>query len=167
VGRVSTGLEGQGKGEEQRKGEGQENEEQIGEELTRMIGFATAVASLDMTLVFEICDRASYSEHCAKQAAKALRRELKSVSYLYKKYFCADNTSLVGTGNHPARSVLLGFGGSWVQNCANTSITQTSSRKFLDTLEDLITGSRTPPLVRDALLNALRTAVYICTSRGT
>ena len=86
-----------------------ESDEQLGVEITRMIGaiyslcslrrnefsfvslcigFATAVATLDMTLVFEICDRASINEHCAKQASKALRRELKSVSSSCTPYAC-------------------------------------------------------------------------------
>lgn len=41
------------------------------------LGYLTATASEDWTLVLEVCDRASASESNAKEAVRALRREFK------------------------------------------------------------------------------------------
>ncbi|GJJ09343.1 hypothetical protein Clacol_003565 [Clathrus columnatus] len=46
-------------------------------ELTRMIGYLTATASEDWSLVLEVCERASVNDAAAKEACKALRREFK------------------------------------------------------------------------------------------
>ncbi|KAJ6476180.1 hypothetical protein C8R45DRAFT_371980 [Mycena sanguinolenta] len=46
-------------------------------ELTRKIGFLTATASEDWTLILDVCDHASASEANANEAARALRREFK------------------------------------------------------------------------------------------
>lgn len=43
------------------------------------VGFLTATASDDWTLVLELCERASASESAAKEAAKALKQEFKCV----------------------------------------------------------------------------------------
>lgn len=43
------------------------------------IGFLTATASDDWTLLLELCERASASEGAAKEAAKALKQEFKYV----------------------------------------------------------------------------------------
>jgi len=43
------------------------------------VGFLTATASDDWTLVLELCERASISESTAKGAANSLRQELKCV----------------------------------------------------------------------------------------
>jgi hypothetical protein len=47
------------------------------------IGYLTATASEDWSLVLEVCDRASASEANAKEAVKALRREFKYVVLVY------------------------------------------------------------------------------------
>jgi hypothetical protein len=47
------------------------------------IGFLTATASDDWTLLLELCERASASETAAKEAAKALKQEFKCVSLEY------------------------------------------------------------------------------------
>ena len=46
------------------------------------IGYLTATASEDWSLVLEVCDRASASEANAREAVKALRREFKCVTVL-------------------------------------------------------------------------------------
>ena len=46
------------------------------------VGFLTATASEDWSLVLEVCDRASASEANAKEAVKALRREFKCVAWV-------------------------------------------------------------------------------------
>jgi hypothetical protein len=47
------------------------------------VGYLTATASEDWSLVLEVCDRASASEASAKEAVKALRREFKCVALIY------------------------------------------------------------------------------------
>ncbi|KAH8797136.1 hypothetical protein DL96DRAFT_1642775 [Flagelloscypha sp. PMI_526] len=46
-------------------------------ELTRMIGYITAIACEDWDELMEVCERASLSESNAKEAVRALRREFK------------------------------------------------------------------------------------------
>ena len=41
------------------------------------VGYLTATASEDWSLVLEVCERASASEAHAKEAMKALRKEFK------------------------------------------------------------------------------------------
>jgi hypothetical protein len=45
-----------------------------------LLGYLTATASEDWSIVLEVCERASASEANAKEAARALRREFKQVS---------------------------------------------------------------------------------------
>ncbi|KAJ7938198.1 hypothetical protein B0H13DRAFT_2648652 [Mycena leptocephala] len=59
---------------EQARGRERRDEEN---ELTRKIGFLTATASEDWTLVLDVCDHASATEANAKEAVRALRREFK------------------------------------------------------------------------------------------
>ncbi|KZT03333.1 uncharacterized protein LAESUDRAFT_684169 [Laetiporus sulphureus 93-53] len=113
-------------------------------ELTRMIGYLTATASEDWSLVLEVCERASANESSAKEAAKALRREFKYAE--------------------PAAQ--LSAARLWaimLRNASELFITQCCSRKFLDTLEDVITSQRTPPVVRERLLDVLAAASYAST----
>jgi len=44
------------------------------------LGFLVATASEDWALVLDVCDRVSANENNAKEAVKALRRELKCVA---------------------------------------------------------------------------------------
>ncbi|KAH9948467.1 hypothetical protein B0H21DRAFT_733432 [Amylocystis lapponica] len=114
-------------------------------ELTRMIGYLTATASEDWSLVLEVCERASTSEPNAKEAVKALRREFK----------------------YAEPSAQLSAARLWaimLRNCSEVFIWQCASRKFLDTLEDVITSSRTSPVVRERLLEVLAAAAFASTS---
>jgi hypothetical protein len=51
-----------------------------------------------------------------------------------------------------------------LKNCSDIFITQSTSRKFLETLEDLLTSSRTSPVVRERLLDVVAAAAYECGS---
>ncbi|KAG6330170.1 hypothetical protein ID866_8918 [Astraeus odoratus] len=109
-------------------------------ELTRMIGYLTATASEDWSIVLEVCERASANEANAKEAAKALRREFKQVNF------------------DRLWAIML-------RNASDIFITQISQRKFIETLEDVLTSSRTSPVVRERLMEVLAAAAYI-TSRS-
>ncbi|TFY58730.1 hypothetical protein EVJ58_g6235 [Rhodofomes roseus] len=114
-------------------------------ELTRIIGYLTATASEDWSLVLEVCERASSSEANAKEAVKALRREFK----------------------YAEPSAQLSAARLWAIMLRNSSAVfthQCASRKFLDTLEDTITSSRTSPVVRERLLEVLAAAAYASSS---
>ncbi|KAF7326913.1 hypothetical protein MVEN_02585200 [Mycena venus] len=52
---------------------------------------------------------------------------------------------------------------SWaimLRNSSDAFISQTKSRRFLDTLEDLLTSSRTSPVVRERVMDVLAAAAY-------
>ncbi|KAI0082116.1 hypothetical protein K474DRAFT_1767913 [Panus rudis PR-1116 ss-1] len=127
--------------------ERERKEEENQAELTRMIGFLTATASEDWALVLEVCERASASEAAAKETAKALRREFK----------------------YAEPSAQLSAARLWailLRNASSTFIAQCASRKFMDTLEEVITSTRTSPVVRERLLSVLAAAAYAVTSKS-
>jgi hypothetical protein len=47
-----------------------------------------------------------------------------------------------------------------LRNSTETFISQSTSRKFLDTLEDLLSSSKTSPVVRERLLEVVAAAAY-------
>ncbi|KAF8154031.1 hypothetical protein B0H34DRAFT_720086 [Crassisporium funariophilum] len=110
-------------------------------ELTRMIGYLTATASEDWVLVLEVCERASANETNAKEAVRALRREFKY-------------------GEPPAQLSAARLWAIMLRNSSDMFISQSTSRKFLDTLEDLLSSSRTSPVVRERLLEVVAAAAY-------
>ncbi|KAL1721228.1 hypothetical protein EV715DRAFT_249065 [Schizophyllum commune] len=110
-------------------------------ELTRMIGYLTATSSEDWALVLEVCERASASDSLAKEAVRALRREFKY-------------------GEPPAQLAAARLWAILLRNSSETFIAQTTSRKFLDSLEDVLTSSRTSPVVRERLLDVVAAAAY-------
>ncbi|KDR74102.1 hypothetical protein GALMADRAFT_250888 [Galerina marginata CBS 339.88] len=110
-------------------------------ELTRMIGYLTATASEDWSLVLEVCERASANEVNAKEAVRALRREFKY-------------------GEPPAQLSAARLWAIMLRNSSDIFISQSTSRKFLDTLEDLLSSSRTSPVVRERLLEVVAAAAY-------
>ncbi|KAI0632879.1 hypothetical protein C8Q77DRAFT_1058522 [Trametes polyzona] len=127
--------------EKEREKERERKEEDAHAELTRMIGYLTATASEDWSLVLEVCDRASANDANAKEAAKALRREFKYAE--------------------PAAQ--LSAARLWaimLRNCTSRFVHHCTSRKFLDTLEDVLSSSRTSPVVRERLLEVLAAAAY-------
>ncbi|KAJ7239958.1 hypothetical protein B0H12DRAFT_72370 [Mycena haematopus] len=52
-----------------------------------------------------------------------------------------------------------------LRNSSETFISQSTSRKFLDTLEDLLTSSRTSPVVRERVMDVLAAAAYASGSK--
>ncbi|KAG8830378.1 hypothetical protein FRC18_008187 [Serendipita sp. 400] len=122
-------------------GGGKEREKEANVELVRMIGFLTAAAPDDWNMVLEVCDRASASESAAKEAARALRREFKY-------------------GEPSAQLSAARLWAIMLQNASETFILQTSSRKFLENLEDVINAETTSPVVRERLLDVLASAAY-------
>lgn len=113
-------------------------------ELTRMIGYLTATASEDWTIVLEVCERASANEANAKEAARALRREFK---------YAEPKSQLAA-----ARLWAI-----MLRNASDVFLAQTSQRKFIDTVDEVLTSSRTSPVVRERLMEVLAAAAYITT----
>ncbi|KAI6158656.1 hypothetical protein EDD17DRAFT_1620975 [Pisolithus thermaeus] len=111
-------------------------------ELTRLIGYLTATASEDWSIVLEVCERASATEANAKEAAKALRREFK---------YAEPKSQLAA-----ARLWAI-----MLRNASDIFLAQISQRKFIETLEDVLTSSRTSPVVRERLMEVLAAAAYI------
>ncbi|EGN94845.1 hypothetical protein SERLA73DRAFT_187914 [Serpula lacrymans var. lacrymans S7.3] len=112
-----------------------------------MIGYLTATSSEDWSLVLEVCDRASANESNAREAVKALRREFK----------------------YAEPSAQLSAARLWaimLRNASDMFLYQISSRKFVDTLEDVLSSSRTAPVVRERLMEVLAAAAFISSSRG-
>ncbi|KAJ7719631.1 hypothetical protein DFH07DRAFT_1009170 [Mycena maculata] len=115
-------------------------------ELTRKIGFLTATASEDWTLVLDVCDHASANEMNAKEAVRALRREFKY-------------------GEPAAQLAAARLWAIMLRNSSDTFISQSTSSKFLDTLENLLTSSRTSPVVRERVMDVLAAAAYASGSK--
>ncbi|KAF9219339.1 hypothetical protein BS17DRAFT_427154 [Gyrodon lividus] len=116
-------------------------------ELTRMIGYLTATASEDWSIVLEVCERASASETNAKEAAKALRREFK---YAEPK----------------AQLAAARLWAIMLRNASDIFLLHISQRKFVEALEDVLTSSRTSPVVRERLMEVLAAAAFITSSRS-
>lgn len=121
-------------------------DEETQPELTRMIGYLTATASEDWGLVLEVCDRASANEANAKEAVRALRREFKY-------------------GEPPAQLSAARLWAIMLRNSTDVFISQSMSRKFLETLEDLLSSTRTSPVVRERLLEVVAAAAYASGSK--
>ncbi|KAJ7751181.1 hypothetical protein B0H14DRAFT_3602820 [Mycena olivaceomarginata] len=128
--------------EHHERGRERRDEENV---LTRKIGFLTATASEDWTLVLDVCDHASATEANAKEAVRALRRKFKY-------------------GEPAAQLAAAWLWAIMLRNSSDTFISQSTSRKFLDTLEDLLT-SRTSPVGRERVMDVLVAAVYAHGSR--
>ncbi|EAU87566.2 hypothetical protein CC1G_11875 [Coprinopsis cinerea okayama7 len=109
--------------------------------ITSMIGYLTATSSEDWTVVLDVCERASASEIQAKEAAKALRMELK----------------------HGQPATQLSAAKLWaimLRNSTDVFIHQSRSRKFLDTIEGILKNPQTNPVVAERLLEVVAAAAY-------
>ncbi|KAF7326908.1 hypothetical protein MVEN_02584700 [Mycena venus] len=115
-------------------------------ELTRKIGYLTATALEDWTLVLDVCDHASATEAHAKEAVRTLRREFKY-------------------GEPASQLAAARLWAIMLRNSSDTFISQSTSRKFLDTLEDLLTSSRTSSVVRERVMDVLAAAAYASGSK--
>ncbi|KAK1219791.1 hypothetical protein PQX77_017478, partial [Marasmius sp. AFHP31] len=114
--------------------------------LTSLIGFLIATISEDWALVLDVCERASASNSNAKEAIWALRIEFKY--------------------GHPQAQ--LGAARLWaimLRNSTDTFISQSTSRKFLETLEELLLSSRTNPVVKERVMDVLAAAAYASGSK--
>ncbi|KAJ3929303.1 MAG: hypothetical protein NXY57DRAFT_900339, partial [Lentinula lateritia] len=114
-------------------------------------GYLTATASEDWALVLEVCDRASSNEANAKEAVKALRREFKY-------------------GPPAAQLSAARLLAIMLRNSSDVFIAQCTARKFLDTLEDLVTNTgggpfSTSPVVRERVMDVLAAAAYASSSK--
>jgi hypothetical protein len=129
--------------------------------LTFLQGYLTATASEDWALVLEVCDRASINESTAKEAVRALKREFK-----YGEPPAQLSAARVRTRPSQHRSSAMpdhSFLQLWaimLRNSSDTFIIQCTSRKFLDTIEELLSSSRTSPVVRERLLEVVSAAAY-------
>ncbi|KAI9571856.1 hypothetical protein HD554DRAFT_2213278 [Boletus coccyginus] len=134
-------------------------------DLTRMIGYLTATASEDWSIVLEVCERASTSEANAKEAARSLRREFKQVPLTSISCF-----SLTLSFNRYAEpKAQLAAARLWaimLRNASDVFMQQISQRKFIEALEDVLTSPRTSPVVRERLMEVLAAAAYIASSRS-
>ncbi|KAF4568144.1 phosphatidylinositol-3,5-bisphosphate 5-phosphatase [Pleurotus pulmonarius] len=115
-------------------------------QLTRMIGFLTATASEDWNLALDVCERASANEASAKEAVRALRREFKY-------------------GEPTAQLSAARLWAIMLWNSNELFVQHSMSRKFLDTLEHLITSSQTSPVVRERILDVLAAAAFASGSK--
>lgn len=52
-----------------------------------------------------------------------------------------------------------------LRNASDVFIQQISQRKFIEVLEDVLTSSRTSPVVRERLMEVLAAAAFITSSR--
>ncbi|KAG2081427.1 hypothetical protein BD769DRAFT_1784146 [Suillus cothurnatus] len=135
--------------ETEQENEGRERlsrEEDDPSELARLIEYLTAISSEDWTLVLEVCERASATEANAKEAMKSLRREFQY-------------------GEPKAQLSAARLWAIMLRDASDIFLTQISSRKFIDTLDDVLTSSRTSPVVRSRLMDVLAAAAFITNSR--
>ncbi|KAG9037628.1 hypothetical protein FRB95_004848 [Tulasnella sp. JGI-2019a] len=101
-------------------------------DITRTVGYVTATGSEDWTLLLDVCERAS-TESGAKEAAKALRNEFK----------------------YAEPSPMLSAARLWavmLRNCQAPFLQQSSSKKFIESVEDCVMSHNTSPVVRERLL---------------
>ncbi|KAL0061695.1 hypothetical protein AAF712_011503 [Marasmius tenuissimus] len=120
--------------------------EEQGGQLTRLIGFLTATSSENWALVLDVCARASASDSNAKEVIRALCREFK----------------------YGAPQAQLSAARLWaimLRNSTDTFIGQSTSRKFLETLEELLVSSRTNPVVKERVQDVLAAAAYASGSK--
>ncbi|KAH7345763.1 hypothetical protein B0J17DRAFT_49260 [Rhizoctonia solani] len=96
----------------------------------------------DWSVVMEICDKVNGSDSEAKEASKALRKDIQF--------------------GRPA--VQLSAARLWailMRNCAPYFVAQTTNRKFLGKIEEVALSPTTSPVVRDRLVEVIGTSVYL------
>ncbi|TBU59887.1 hypothetical protein BD310DRAFT_947657 [Dichomitus squalens] len=124
-----------------REREKERKEEGTPVEITRMLGYLFATSSEDWMLVLDVCDKASANEENAKEAAKALRKEFKS-------------------GEPSTQLAAARLWAIMLRNCSILFVKHCASRKFIDTLDEVLKAKTTPPVVRERLLQVLAAASY-------
>ncbi|CAE6409330.1 unnamed protein product [Rhizoctonia solani] len=111
-------------------------------EMSRLIGYTTSTNVEDWSVVMEICDKVNMSDSEAKEASKALRKDIQF--------------------GRPA--VQLSAARLWailMRNCVQYFVAQTTSRKFLGKIEEVALNPTTSPVVRDRLVEVIGTSVYL------
>ncbi|KAJ7585006.1 kinase-like domain-containing protein [Mycena floridula] len=103
--------------------------------------YLTATASEDWTLVLEVCERASVNDSNAKEAVRTLRREFRY-------------------GEPSAQLSAARLWAIMLRNSTETFISQSTSRIFLDTVEDLLESPRTSPVVRERVMDVVSAAAF-------
>ncbi|CAE6339618.1 unnamed protein product [Rhizoctonia solani] len=111
-------------------------------EMSRLIGYTTSTSVEDWSVVMEICDRVNLNDSEAKEASKALRKDIQF--------------------GRPA--VQLSAARLWailMRNCGQYFVGHTTSRKFLGKIEEIALSPATSPVVRDRLVEVIGTSVYL------
>ncbi|CAE6538926.1 unnamed protein product [Rhizoctonia solani] len=111
-------------------------------EMSRLIGYTTSTSVEDWSVVMEICDKVNLSDSEAKEASKALRKDIQF--------------------GRPA--VQLSAARLWailMRNCTQYFVAHTTSRKFLGKIEEVALSLATTPVVRDRLVEVIGTSVYL------
>ncbi|KAH6901400.1 hypothetical protein BKA70DRAFT_1436083 [Coprinopsis sp. MPI-PUGE-AT-0042] len=127
--------------EKQNELDGSLNSTESERTLTSMIGYLNATNAEDWSLALEVCDRASLDETNAMEAAAALMHEFK---------YGQPHAQL-------AAAKLLTI---MLRHATDIFVSQCGQRKFLDTLEDLISSGQAAPVVKDRLLETIAAAAY-------
>ncbi|KAJ7598116.1 hypothetical protein C8J56DRAFT_912673 [Mycena floridula] len=117
------------------------NELEPDAELIRMITYLVSTSCEDWNIVLKLCERCCVSDLNAKTAAESLAIELKQ----------ADLSSQLSTAKLWALML---------HNSSETFSSQCMSRKFIDTLKDILLSQRTPRALRELLMKVLSDAAY-------
>ncbi|CEL60333.1 TOM1-like protein 2 OS=Xenopus laevis GN=tom1l2 PE=2 SV=1 [Rhizoctonia solani AG-1 IB] len=111
-------------------------------DISRLIGYTTSTSVEDWSVVMEICDKVNLNDSEAKEASKALRKDIQF--------------------GRPA--VQLSAARLWailMRNCGQYFVAHTTSRKFLGKIEEVAFSPATSPVVRDRLVEVIGTSVYL------
>ncbi|CAE6464433.1 unnamed protein product [Rhizoctonia solani] len=111
-------------------------------EMSRLIGYTTSTSVEDWSVVMEICDKVNLNDSEAKEASKALRKDIQF--------------------GRPA--VQLSAARLWailMRNCPQYFVAHTTNRKFLGKIEEVALSPTTSPVVRDRLVEVIGTSVYL------
>ncbi|QRW10666.1 TOM1-like protein 2 [Ceratobasidium sp. AG-Ba] len=102
-------------------------------DITRLIGWTTSTNVEDWAVVMDICDKANNHDSDAKEAAKALRKDIQF-------------------GRPPAQLAAARLWAIMMRNCALYFVGHTTSRKFLGKIEEIALSPTTSPVIRDRLI---------------
>ncbi|CAE6477246.1 unnamed protein product, partial [Rhizoctonia solani] len=110
--------------------------------MTRLIGYTNGTNMEDWTVVLDIFSKVNESDSEAKEASKALRKDIQF--------------------GHPIAQ--LSAARLWpimMRNCTYYFIAHTANRKFLGRIEEVILSPTTSPVVRDRLIEVIGGLVYL------
>ncbi|KAG9125410.1 hypothetical protein FRC07_007709 [Ceratobasidium sp. 392] len=110
-------------------------------DMTRLIGWTTSTNVEDWVVVMEVCDKANQNDVDAKEASKALRKDIQF-------------------GRPPAQLAAARLWAIMMRNCPTYFIAHTTSRKFLGRIEEVALSPTTSPVIRDRLVEVVGTSVF-------